>query len=39
MALFLASQDQASRTISCFVPIFTFGLIGFEHAIANQVGT
>ena len=33
----ISSQDQASRTVSCFFPIFLFALVGFEHCIANQV--
>jgi len=37
MCLVVASQDQASRTVSCFLPIFLFALVGFEHSIANQV--
>ncbi len=36
VCLFIASQDQMSRTISCFLPVFIFALIGFEHCIANQ---
>ena len=29
-------QDQLSRTVSCFLPVFLFALVGFEHCIANQ---
>ena len=33
---FNVSQDQLSRTVSCFLPVFLFALVGFEHCIANQ---
>jgi formate/nitrite transporter len=36
VGLSIASQDQLSRTVSCFLPVFIFALIGFEHCIASQ---
>ena len=36
VGLLIASQDQLSRTVSAFLPVFLFALVGFEHCIANQ---
>ena len=36
LASFCRFQDQLSRTVSCFLPVFLFALVGFEHCIANQ---
>lgn len=32
----IASQDQVSRIVSCFLCVFIFATIGYEHCIANQ---
>lgn len=32
----VASQDQVSRIVSCFLCVFIFATIGYEHCIANQ---
>mmetsp|Transcript_37754 Transcript_37754/g.91835 ORF Transcript_37754/g.91835 Transcript_37754/m.91835 type:complete len:440 (-) Transcript_37754:371-1690(-) len=36
VCLAVASQDQFSRTVSCFLPVFAFATIGFEHSVANM---
>ncbi|MEG0874398.1 MAG: formate/nitrite transporter family protein [Clostridiales bacterium] len=32
----LGAQDVVGKIFSCFFPIFTFVLIGFEHSVANM---
>eukprot|EP01135_Chromosphaera_perkinsii_P007054 Nk52_evm3s680 gene=Nk52_evmTU3s680 len=32
----VASQDQISRIVSCFLPIGLFAVVGFEHCVANM---
>lgn len=36
VCLAVASQDQLSRTVSAFLPVFVFATVGFEHCIANM---
>eukprot|EP00919_Chromeraceae_sp_WS-2016_P073517 GHVR01173877.1.p1 GENE.GHVR01173877.1~~GHVR01173877.1.p1 ORF type:complete len:540 (+),score=78.43 GHVR01173877.1:28-1620(+) len=36
VSMSVGSQDQFSKTVCCFVPVFLFATVGFEHCVANM---